>query len=575
MLVEDQRRGLDERVVTGVADRALRRARALWWPTMIFAVTVGSRVLASRHRRGYVLWPDEPAQLAFARFVAGGARWNMHNHSTWMPGYGLLVGFLGRNTSDPTDLYRVAMVTNAFLAGVAACVLYALTRRLTDLTRRGTAAAVMVAVMLPGSLFVTNFVWSEPLTVATLLGSILAMVAFDAHPTVARGLVAGGVAGAGFASHTRLLPLLGVVVASAMIALRRRHLSRTGAAGVALWCGALFVTVTVVSRALVEDIWNEPFERNSYGGLIGQLGHVHEAVIAMIGQGWYLAVTTGGLAVIGTIALIRAARSSGWDDQSVRRRSAARIALVVISIEFALSGVFMAGPWRGDHVVYGRYNDAFVGVLVVVGIASVLQHARRGTLWRPAIATVGLITASWFVLDRLRGDQLADGGGVDPMIFGLQAFGDNPSIPLGSITLVAICVVVATAIIGQLARRRWAPILLGCIAGLLLWAGNQNANDVVRSGWTHVADEPALAALSDLADVDDAAYYLEPNNDATGQMMRYQSVLPETHFSVVHSLDTPTIAAVFAPSHNPQLVDAGYHIVWRDPSHDLALWQQP
>ena len=43
------------------------------------------------HRRDlFHITPDEPGQLAIARFVGGMARWNMFDRSTWRPGYGTL-----------------------------------------------------------------------------------------------------------------------------------------------------------------------------------------------------------------------------------------------------------------------------------------------------------------------------------------------------------------------------------------------------------------------------------------------------------------------------------------------------
>jgi hypothetical protein len=35
--------------------------------------------------------PDEPAQLAMARLISGGLRWNMFDHSTWRPGMAVLL----------------------------------------------------------------------------------------------------------------------------------------------------------------------------------------------------------------------------------------------------------------------------------------------------------------------------------------------------------------------------------------------------------------------------------------------------------------------------------------------------
>src|SRR5690606_22404847 len=42
-------------------------------------------------RRVFHVVADEPGQLAMARWLSGGTRWNMFDHSTWRPGYSLVL----------------------------------------------------------------------------------------------------------------------------------------------------------------------------------------------------------------------------------------------------------------------------------------------------------------------------------------------------------------------------------------------------------------------------------------------------------------------------------------------------
>ena len=84
--------------------------------------------------------PDEPGQLAIARFVSGLPRWNMFDHSTWRPLYGTLIAPLHWVIDDPTRFYEAAHLVNALLGGVAAALTYLLARRLTDLAPLWSAA---------------------------------------------------------------------------------------------------------------------------------------------------------------------------------------------------------------------------------------------------------------------------------------------------------------------------------------------------------------------------------------------------------------------------------------------------
>ena len=231
----------------------------------VLAITVGvvavvaARLWTSRGRRLYEIWPDEPAQLAMARFVGGGgARWNMYNHSTWRPGYATLVGAVYRFTDDPTTVFRSALVINAALGGVTFVLLYVLARRLTGL---GGPLAALIAVLVslaPSMVFSTIYVWSEGLTQPLYLGALLVLLAFHDRPSLVLGAAAGLLSAAAFATHSRMLPLALIVVAVAVAAVVRRRLSWGSAVGVGAVTGAGFLAVSAYSRLIVDRLWERP-----------------------------------------------------------------------------------------------------------------------------------------------------------------------------------------------------------------------------------------------------------------------------------------------------------------------------
>ena len=89
------------------------------------------RLWISRGRDEFSLWPDEPAQLAMSRFIGGGVPWNMHDHSTWQPGYATLISPVHWFTDDPVTVLHVALAVNAVLGGIAAFLLVLIVRQLT------------------------------------------------------------------------------------------------------------------------------------------------------------------------------------------------------------------------------------------------------------------------------------------------------------------------------------------------------------------------------------------------------------------------------------------------------------
>ena len=159
------------------------------------ALVVGGAVLValvrwwtSRQRVVFHMNPDEPGQLAMARFLGGGTRWDMFDHSTWRPGYAALISPITWFTDDPVLGIRAALVVNAVLGGVAFVLLVRLARRLTALSAAWCALAALVVSLAPTLLFTTDWVWSEALVQVTYLGCLLAVLRFVRGPSVGAGV---------------------------------------------------------------------------------------------------------------------------------------------------------------------------------------------------------------------------------------------------------------------------------------------------------------------------------------------------------------------------------------------------
>ena len=110
--------------------------RRIW---ALASVVAGVIVALARRRTSwgrdeYAIWPDEPAQLAIARCIGGGTRWNMDDHSVWRPLFGTLLAPVYWFTDDPVTVFHTALVLNALLGGIAAALLVFVARRLTPMS---------------------------------------------------------------------------------------------------------------------------------------------------------------------------------------------------------------------------------------------------------------------------------------------------------------------------------------------------------------------------------------------------------------------------------------------------------
>ena len=541
----------------------------------IAALTAGASIAVlrwwvTRDKREYSLWPDEPAQLAIARFVGGGTHWTMRNHSIWRPGYGSLLGPVYAFTDDPHAVFRAAMVLNAVLGGVAAALLVLLARRLTAFGPVGAAACAVAVAATPALLFPTGFVWSESLIAPLYLGTVLALVCFWDAPSLGRGLAIAVLCGAGFVTHSRLLPLALVTVLLVAMAVERGRLSRRHAALVVVTLVTALLAASRYSAFVTDRLWDEPSERNSIGGVVEQLANPAAIGLSAIGQAWYLLAGSLGVLAVAVVEMLRRGRAAGVYG----------VVGLVTAAQVALSVVFMADRWRPDQVIYGRYNDVVVAPLLVLGLACFAGRARTAWTRRELALTVGaagvVTLVAAVVLWALRGDVLNESNGLEPMILAIQPFVDGrPTIPLVRISLLAV-VASAVLLVGVSIRRATGVVLLGAA---LLSVATIRTDHVLDRGWSGSGGLQRVARLDDVggpleggAPVD---YYLPQASNSTGRLMLYQWYLPDSDFTVVgQPLTRSSSAYVFAESNNPTLIRAGAERVWTDPLKPVSLWHR-
>lgn len=536
-------------------------------------VVLVARLVVSWGRREYAIWPDEPAQLAIARWVGGGTPWNMHNHSVWRPLFGTLLGPVHWFTDDPATIMRSAMVLNAVLGAAAAVVLVALAGRLTTMSPTWCALCAAAVSLAPATLLTTEFVFAESLLVLLYLLTVWFLTSFQRRETLATGAAAGICAGLAFGAHSRMMPLAAVVVGVAGLAALRRRTDWLIAAAVGAVTVATVALMSMYTSLLIDRLWNEPSTRNSPAGVAGQLGNLPATAVSLVGQGWTLLVSTLGIVVYGAVALSARLRRGG------HAAGDAAIVLVAAGLCVALSVVFMSDRWRSDQLVYGRYNAAVAGPVLVVGLAAVLGAVRIRRFAVVVVATAAATVLSGWFLRVVRRELLADGNGLEPMILGLQPF--VTSATTLDVVRISAWAALWTLVLGGLSvavrdPRTRQRVVASAIAVALV-VGTTRAAARVDEGWDDSGDASAVAALRGdvLADGIPVDFQLDSGSNATMAMMLYQFYLPRTPFTVVVD---PTAGApgtlVFAPTDDEALTGSGARQVWRDPRRDVALWRR-
>ncbi len=289
---------------------------------------------------------------------------------------------------------------------------------------------------------------------------------------------------------------------------------------------------------------------------------------------------TVGVVGLGTIALVRAAvvRAAG-------RPLAvdARVVLGAVVPLVGLSIVFMTDRWRPDQIVYGRYSDAVMAPVVLVGLAAVVTSDRRRLLIDGAavvVATAAIGAGVYLTSD----DDLRAQSLLRPMVLGLVPYVRNARLHVVDVTIVAVALMAVGLGAVVVARRGWwrQGVALA-MAVVVLWAGYVRTRPVLDGALNSWASAGVVEEVRDTilpAGAPVRARFVDDALMTVGaQRLRaalYEFYLPENPLYVDGTMpDGRFTPYVFAPLDDDELAATGAEVVWRDPHVGIGLWVEP
>ncbi|MFV0307110.1 MAG: hypothetical protein ACK5OX_05140 [Desertimonas sp.] len=544
---------------------------------VVGAIVAIVRWRISHHLTVYALIPDEAAQLAMARTLAGD-RWSMLDYSTFRPGFSVLISPIWWFTDDPVTGLRWVWAVNAVLGGLTAGLYVIAARRLTNLGIVGASLAALAVALAPALLFTSRFAWAEALVQPVVVAFVLAVVAFGRRPGVRRGMTAVVLAAAGFTVHSRLLPLALVALGLTAYLVMRRELTRRDGAIIGAVGFAALVVSEALARWVVHVVWTDPYTTNSFGGAIGQWRQVGSMFATALGHVWYQLVATCGLVALGAWALLR----PGPGDRASRRDGV--LVTVSVVLLMLLSVAFLAGRARPDRIVYGRYTDPAAALLVMAGLGAVMRH-RRSSVRRLAVIGAGTVGVT-LALVGLRGDELRATGVLRAMVLGLQpVMGLGRVIPITRLTVVAVTGMVVWALAASLPRAARATLLVVAVAGSLFVA-DRRVHDMLDRGANARMDASDVTGLvAGATPILPAGAALRSRVVETGvevgregqrqRVQLYQYFLPGHRVDLDGEEPGPT-PYVIAPTDDPLLgSDPDAQLLWAEPGTPIGLWLVP
>ncbi|HJX26404.1 MAG TPA: hypothetical protein VJ885_00715, partial [Thermoanaerobaculia bacterium] len=239
----------------------------------------------------------------------------------------------------------------------------------------------------------------------------------------------------------------------------------------------------------LERLWVTP-PRPNEGFVLGQL--LDPAVwlgplpARVAGQIWYLQAATLGVFGIGVAGLVlllarglarRRRVGEGWDERDPARARVAGLILLGAAGVLSASATMMLPAFRSDHLVYGRYNEALIGVFLVAGLAGL--GGTRGERFARLAGSAALLAVLGLALPRVLPAHLLSEQPMPLNVLAILPWNDWATLDLGRTTLRALGALAPLALV-TVASRRAAP------AGLaLFFAVSTVVTERLLDPWCH------------------------------------------------------------------------------------------
>ena len=397
---------------------------------------------------GPTVHPDEWGFLLNGQVIVGHAEVQVPTGSFYPAGFGVVTGALALLTGSMAGQYRATLVVNFVLCLAVAWLARRVATRVFGLSGRMAWLAAGLAFVAPGTIVSSLYSWPETAARVAFLCFVLGFHRVAEKRDPFRVLAFGFLIGFMPVLHGRFTLVLPVACAIILWWGWRRDIARW----VAVSSCALATAAYLAGRSL-----NTMVKHDLYAQAWGQEDRLLKRIVnpslwpalvrTMTGQSWYLIVTTGGMFMAAVFFVWRSARSGPLRSAVNEPR---RLTILVIGAATVLlvftGGLQLLYGSRGDHLVYGRYVEILVPVLLVTGCAAVEtlpRTARRA--WIVSAGASVAIAAFYVVID---GGDGVKGGWVRrnivyPNIVGLDAirYAVRPGLitwgcAIGAVTLV-------------------------------------------------------------------------------------------------------------------------------------------
>ena len=553
---------------------------------LFYLVLVGAHCLMAMWIEGPLYVADETGYLGIARYLLGkGIMPNMSGTGFYHAGYSLLISPVFWLSSDPKRIYFFVLMINSFLMSSFFFILFYILKNFFLFGSQHSLLAAFTICLYPAFLLNSNISVAENAIIPLFALTVILLYVMLKDRSIWFGILFGFTVTFLYMVHPRFLILLPIAGLYLIVLTLMRLLPKRVAVASLITILIIYISTERLHDHLKALGWaggGNPAIFRTVRTFLNP-NHAMKALIVVFGQLWYIMVSSYGLWILGLLTI----GLTIWKHRSVLSRQGSPSPMIHALVFYILScgGILLTSAiflsslgLRGDALIYGRYNESFIGLGMAVGLGMVLTNPFDERYWRimggvvlSVLSGLSMITLGIGV-PLIKNPTLSGGIhwlGIFP-ILGAIRFKLGLSFFVGILACSVYAFVMIVILMLMFKRKRYFKVLLLCILFslfalvqyvFLLLPITKQVQSLALPGIIQKMPEVNVVSF-------DRGYRRR------GELYRYQYFLPHTRFLFFNSSKNEFpqtkyfITSRFAefPSHmNAHLVDL-------EKEGDLALW---
>ena len=385
--------------------------------TAFLAAALLLRIIYIGKVHGPIVYADEMGYWGHAANMTGNTWAGVMNGMPWYAcGYSFVLWPIFILQSDMSTMYRMAVILNAVLGIMSFLLAYKIIKKVKFASGSVLLTAIMSFTVTSYSAYVfhTYVAWSETLLSFLIWLIFYEIISLEEVPKCWKSVLLGVTVGYSYMVHNRMLAVVAAVLLTQLVLLYYKKINKVNM----LWFVvplAAVICIDALAKGILKDLVQDNVmlqqmglhvsfsKANTLSAQISKFLQIFSLIglkrfmINVAGQIWQMLSATYLLAGVGIFFCVKRLQ------EAVKKSERLSLYLLpVMSVFFTLmmTALFFidedysvrsnGSSIRIDTIFYGRYNDIFVGILILMAFECLLIHAEI-KYWYRNITVLGLI----------------------------------------------------------------------------------------------------------------------------------------------------------------------------------------